>query len=232
MYLYNPRTLRRYHIDTDTWEDSIPVRLVHRDGATELFVDPSPILDDNEKIVLFYIVGQIGGDSARCLSSQTSCVKLFRSATEVQDSDGAAFVIDEGNRAEIAITSTSTASDPDIFKGPAGFVLYISRGPSVQVLSSDNLRGSYANVPGLPDGIMARGSGGIPSGHYEVSTSQYWTYVHAPQGNTPVIRRAVHRSVISPISDAQFSTIITGCDFTGLGCSYRVESPGFAVNTS
>ncbi len=231
LYIYNPGTLRRYNIDTDTWEVPIPVNINQSNGAPEMFVDPSTILEEGGRIVLFYLVGQTGGDPARCLANQTSCTKIFRSATEVNGSDGAAFIVDSGSRAEINITSSDTASDPDIFNSSAGYMLYISRGNSVQALSSSNLRGSYSNIAGLTDGILVNGSGGIPSGYYDANTSQYWTYVHRPQGNVAVIRLAQHASISSPVQESKFSTILTGSNFSGLGSSYTVESPGFTVNT-
>lgn len=230
LYVYNPGTVRRYRIDTDTWEDPIPVSVRHADGKHEMFVDPSAVLDNDGKIVLFYLVGLRGGDPARCPQGQKSCTKVFRSATEVEGSDGAAFVVDSGNRAEISINSFETASDPDIFEDPSGYIMYISKGIDIWALSSSDLRGNYTFVPQLPDGTLARGSGSVPSGYYDAAANEYWTYVHSSREGTSVIRRAAHSSLDMPIPDATFSTIISGSSFPGLGSFYMVESPGFAVN--
>lgn len=230
LYVYSPGQLRRYHIDTDTWEDPIQLGVMDSAGKFELFVDPSPVLDNNGQIVLFYLVGQMGGDPARCLAGEPSCTKFFRSATEVPGSDGASFNADSGNRLEIPIASQETASDPDIFKGPSGFILYISRGPSVQVFSSADMRGTYQKASNLPDGILVDKLGGIPAGHYDSATGVYWTYVHAAQGSPPIssIRRATNLNLNMQVSE--FSTVLSGSTFDGLTSSYRVESPGFAVN--
>ena len=240
LYVYSPGIVRRYRIDTDKWEDPVPVRLMGSDGGPEEFVDPSAWVDEEGKIVLFYMVGMRGGDPAQCAQGQTTCTKIFRSATEVNGGDGADFVVDGGNRVEIQISAQpmgsenfwlSTASDPDIFKGPGGYVLYISRGNSVQVFSSDELRGSYVMASGLPNGLLNSNSGGIASGHYDAGSGKYWTYVHSNEGgSTTVIKRAVHSSIAVPLAPSDFSTMISGSSFPGLGSAYRVESPGFAVN--
>lgn len=235
LYVYTPGMVRRYLIDTDTWKDSVPVSVSLKlsSGKSEEFVDPSPMLDDNGSIVLFYLVGLKGGDPARCQSGQASCTKTFRSATELAGGDGASFLVDTGNRAEITIVSSGSASDPDIFKGPEGFVMYVARDGGVQALSSNELRGSYQNITGLPGGMLvAAGMGSVPAGYYNDKTGEYWTYVHKPQGSVSGIKRAVHSSLGAAIPEASFTTIISGTDFSGLNSSYTVESPGFAVNTA
>lgn len=238
LYVYTPGMVRRYLIDTATWKDSapVPVSLKLSSGESEEFVDPSPILDDNGSIVLFYLVGQRGGDPARCQSGQTSCTKTFRSATEVSGGDGASFIVDTGNRAEINITSSGSGSDPDIFKGPEGFLMYVARDGGVQALSSNDLRGSYQNSTGLSNGMLvAAGMGSVPAGYYNDKAKEYWTYVHKSQGTVASIRRAVHSSLNTAIPEASFSTIISGTTFpdsAGLGSSYTVESPGFELNTT
>lgn len=235
LYVYTPGMVRRYQIDTNTWKDTAPVTVSIRksDGSTEMFVDPSPILDENGRVVLFYLVGQSVGDPARCLSGQASCTKIIRSATEVSGSDGTSFLVDNGNRIEITITSSETASDPDIFKGPDGFILYIARNGGVQALRASDLHGNYQNVSGLSNGMLINmGSGSVPSGYYDETTGEFWTYVHTPQGNTSNIKRAVSSGINTSIPDSSFKTVISGGNFPGLGSSYTVESPGFALNTS
>ncbi|MEK6672073.1 MAG: hypothetical protein AABY42_01170 [Nitrospirota bacterium] len=222
-------------IDTGIWKDSAPVStsIKFSSGESEDFVDPSPILDNNGSIILFYLVSQKGGDPARCQSGQTSCIKTFRSATEVSGSDGASFLVDAGNRVEISITSSESASDPDIFKGPGGFVLYIARNGGVQALSANDLRGNYQNISGLSNGMLVdTGLGSVPAGYYNDTSGEYWTYVHRPQGNTSSISRAVHNRIDAALSSSSFSTVISGSTFPDLGSSYTVESPGFAVNTT
>lgn len=235
LYVYTPGMMRRYMIDTGTWKDSAPVSASIKlsSGESEEFVDPSPVLDNNGSIVLFYLVGQKGGDPARCLSGQATCTKTFRSATEVSGSDGTSFLVDEGNRVELIINSSETASDPDVFKRPDGYVLYIARNGGIQALSSNDLRGNYQNIPGLPNGMLvAAGDGSVPAGYYDDTTGEYWTYVHRPQGNTSSISRAVHNRIDTALSASSFSAVISGSTFPDFESSYTVESPGFAVNTT
>ncbi len=167
----NPATVRRFHITTNTWENPVAVQIL-RGGVAERWVDPSLILDDLGRIVIFYLVGQASGDPATCSPGETSCVKIFRSATEVDGSDGGAFNADAGNRAEEAITMPGIASDPDIFRGATGYVLYIARSGSIKVRTSNDLRGSYVIVPSLPDGKLDMPSGrSVSSGYYDPAAS-------------------------------------------------------------
>lgn len=234
LYVYSPQKLRRYDLVTGTWSDAINVSMKTSDGVTEKYVDPSPMLDSDGKITLFYLVGTTSGDPATCASGQTSCTKIIRSATEVTGSNGASFIVDSGNRAEITVDtagSTASASDPDIFADPNGYVLYVSRGSGVQALTSSTLRGTYSNVSGLTDGMLVATSGGIPAGHYDSATGKYWTYVTSNQSDgSQIVRRAVHSSLGTALTESSFSNFITGSSFTGLGSSYLVASPGIAIN--
>ena len=78
----------------------------------------------------------------------TECEKYVDSATEIEGSDGAAFTLDPGHRATVTLRTDGsgdrTASDPDVFRGDAGFVLYVSHGPSLSVWTSADLRGTFA----------------------------------------------------------------------------------------
>jgi hypothetical protein len=228
LYVYTPGQVRRYRFSTNTWEDPVQVTLTDPE-ANGMFVDPSPFVDNQGRLVLFYLLGAIGQDPAGCAPGETTCVKHFHSATEVADSDGTAFVAESGDRVQITISPSnpSSASDPDIFYDGSRYVLYISRGANVQVYTSLTLHGSYTLSTNLPDGYLTHG-GGVPAGHFESATARYWTYVHTPQG---VIRRAVHASLDVPLADGDFITVLSGSSI-GLGASYRVESPGFAVNTA
>ncbi len=231
LYVYTPGTVRRYRIDNGLWEDPIPAKVKQENRKAELWVDPCAILDDRNRIVLFYLyVEKIGSNPAGCPPGVKSCTKYFRSATEVEGSDGTEFLVDSGNRAEIRITARESAADPDVFAGPSGFVLYLSRGQSVQALSSPSLRGTYTDISGLSNGMLICGSGGVPSGHYDAQTKTYWTYVFQSQGRTEVIRRARHARLDAPPADSAFTATITGATIEGLGRSYAVASPGFAVN--
>lgn len=236
LYVYIPGRMTSYNLETNTWEATSDVSIRHADGTTEPFVDPSPIFDDNGYIVLFYLVSgtSTSGDPATCASTETSCTKVFRSATEIPGSDGTRFTVDSGNRAEITVVSSGnqrSASDPDIFAGPSGYVIYISRGMGVQVLTSSTLRGNYTNVTGLSGGMLVDGPGGIPAGHYDATSGQFWTYVTTNQtGGSQIIRRAVTTSLSTTIAESSFATVMSGAGVSALGSSFITASPGFLVN--
>ena len=113
----------------------MPVTLTDPE-ATGGFVDPSPFVDEQGRLVLFYLLGIIGQNPASCAPEETTCVKHFHSAVEVEGSDGTAFVAEPGDRVQVTIHMPGSASDPDIFYDGSRYVLYISRGANVQVYTS------------------------------------------------------------------------------------------------
>jgi hypothetical protein len=230
IYMYTPGFLRRYHIDTNVYDSPVSVTVM---GTTNGFVDPDPIIDASGNIVLFYLPGLQGGDPAACPTGQSTCTHVIDSATEAAGSDGASFTRDAGDRATLTLSSggsgnlSMTASDPDVFAGPTGFVLYVSRGPSVEALSASMLQGTYSDISGLAGGMLVNGAGGVPTGHYFSSTGQFWTYISATD-NT--IKLAVTTSLGTAIPSTSFSTVLSGATFPGLGGS-TVGSPDFALNS-
>jgi len=219
VYVYNPGRVRRYTISTQTMDTGVAVSMRTRTGAIEHFVDPAPYLDPStNKIILFYLSSTgVIGDPAQC----TTCP--MRSATEVEGSDGTQFVVDSGDRILVA-----RGTDPDIFFDGTRYIMYISEGASVRVATSPVLQGSYTLVSTLPGGLLTN-TGGVPAGHYDPATAQYWTYLHTPD-NPSVIKRAIHPDFSRTLTESDFLTVVAGATFTGLGASYVVQSPGFTVN--
>jgi hypothetical protein len=229
IYIYTPGQLARYHLGTGVLEGPMKVTV----SGTEGFVDPSAILDGEGRLVLFFLHGQKGGDPAQCPPQETTCEKRFGSATEVEGSDGARFTADEGDRATVALSAAGpirTASDPDIFFDGAQYVLYISYGPGTSVWASPELRGTYAQIPGLAGGLLSDGTGGIASGHFDPLSRQYWTFAHAPkQGQATSIRRALHADFSRQLGESDWNVVVSGAS-AGLTQTTNVESPGFAIN--
>ncbi|MBI4277378.1 MAG: hypothetical protein HY660_02880 [Armatimonadetes bacterium] len=226
--------VRRYDMASGALIGESRATIEHSDGTQQAIVDPSPTIDEQGRIVLFVLVHD-GGNPGSCPAGVSSCAKVFLSATEVAGSDGTRFVVDPGARFEITLSSDESATDPDIFKGADGYLLYIFKGSDNNVLaaSSGSLRGTFALIPGLPGGVLATGEGGIQSGHYDQATGQYWLYVHTRPpgpGDIAIIRRAVHDAVNTPVPAGAFETVIAGATFPGLRASFTVESPGFTVN--
>ena len=228
LYVFIPGTVARYHLDTGKIDLPQPVTITTSNNSDELFVDPSIIIDANGNLVLFYLLGQIGSDPARCPPGVFSCMKVIHSATEVAGSDGTRFIVDPGDRADISINGQETASDPAIIKDSNGYTLLISRGQSVEAMISSDLRGTFRDIPTLPGGILVSNLGGVPDGYYDSTNGQYWIYVTSGMNNS-VIRRAVSNDITSPLSEGQFSTVLSGSSI-GLGSSFMVASPGITPN--
>ncbi|MEK6981869.1 MAG: hypothetical protein AABX38_02970 [Candidatus Micrarchaeota archaeon] len=229
LYVYTPGVLRRYQIDNDVWETPLNVQMTNSIGANELFADPSLILDEEKNLVMFYLVGQIGSDPARCQPYDNSCFKKIRSATEIKGSNGAKFIVDSGDRLEASITEKESASDPDVFSNSGGYTLLLSKGMSIQLSRSTSLRGSYLESSALSKGLLTNNAGGIPSGYYDKENNQYWVFVHTNEDGLSVIKRAVVNNLNVQIPSSAFTPILTG-NRIGLGSNYNVESPGFAIN--
>ncbi|HIP97047.1 MAG TPA: hypothetical protein EYH32_07515, partial [Anaerolineae bacterium] len=229
LYIYTPGRLARYHLDTNTLDPPTPVDIADLPGG---FVDPSLFIDEQGRLVLFFLYGQPGSDPAGCAPGETTCVRQIGSATEVDGSDGAAFTLDAGQRVSMTVDPQSaikTASDPDIFFDGEQYVLYLSHGASTSVWVSDELRGAYAQATSLPQGLLTLGTGGVPAGYFDPLSGQYWTFAHINRNGLLVIRRAVHGDLSRQLGESDFVTVISG-ESLGLGMTYSVGSPSFAVN--
>lgn len=230
IYVYNPGTLVRFHLDTGVQDQPRLVSLSFTNGTSAIFVDPSLVLDSSGILHLFYLPGIAGQDPAQCPTGQTTCTKHIMSATEVAGSDGGSFIVDPGTRVDFSV-SQCCFSDPAVFQGPAGYYLYVSEGQAVLAFDSSSLAGSYSGIQGLSNAVLVpQGTGGVPAGYYDDSSRTFWTFITQGQ-SVQVIARASTSSIGSEASGSSFSTILSGCSFRGLGCSYTVGSPGFHLNT-
>ena len=221
LYIYTPGQVRRYRGATGTWEAAVPVTLT--DALADSYVDPSLTIDGLGRLVMFYLIGIFGQDPAQCAPAEPSCTKHFHSATEDAGSDGTSFTVNPGDRAAVTIGNPGSASDPDLYSDYGRYVLYISRGASVQALTSGALHGVYTNVPALPGGILTT-RGGVPAGHFHPQTARYWTFVQSGD-----IYRAAHASLDSPIPNMDFMSVVNPVAI-GLGPDFEVGSPSFALN--
>lgn len=227
LYIYaTRRQVARYHLDKNLLETPVTVNL---SGLSSGYVDPSPIVDEQNRLVLFFLRGQGTGDPAQCPPDQTTCVKQFGSATEVAGSDGTQFALDTGDRATVTVSASGSirsASDPAVFYDGSKFVLYISYGPSISVWDSSTMKGSYSLVQSLPSGLLNMNSGGVPSGYFDRKSQMYWTFAHTQKDGVSVIRRAVHSDFSKQLTESDWKTILTGTG-VGLTSTTNVESPGF-----
>ncbi|MFH0867457.1 MAG: T9SS type A sorting domain-containing protein [Bacteroidota bacterium] len=228
LYIYTPGKVLRYDKTLSAW-DAAPVMISIQDsaGGNVNFVDPSAFVDDQGRLVLFFLNStgiQMGQDPAGCQTYP--CYKFFDSAIEVAGSDGTQFIMQSGRRAVINLPSSGSASDPDIFFDGTKYIMYISRGGSTYACQSDSLHGTYTAMPDLSNGMLTY-QGGIPCGNYDSSSGNYWTYVHSNVSGNTVIRQAIHTGFNALLNT--FNTVISG-PIIGEPSTTKTESPGFCTN--
>jgi uncharacterized protein (TIGR03437 family) len=228
LYLYSPGRLNRYDRENNTWQTAVNVSIRDQANQPVNFVDPSPLIDEQGRIVLFFLRGNRPGEGDPAGCNPYPCTKYFGSAVEVEGTDGAEFVLQAGWRAEIVLQA-GVLADPDIFFDGQRYVLYISAGPNTLAYSAPQLHDTYRPIAGLPNGVLTTG-GGVPCGHFDATTGQYWTFVHTNEQGRTVIRRAAHDTLERQLLPSQFETIITATKF-GLEATASVASPGITVNT-
>ncbi|HFC08967.1 MAG TPA: hypothetical protein ENJ54_03775 [Chloroflexi bacterium] len=220
LYIYTPGAVTRYHFDTGVLEATQRVTV---EGLPQGFVDPSLMLDDQGRLVLFFVQGVIGGDPGGC-NGEAQCERTVRSAVEVSGSDGTRFQPVEGARVTVTVgqgQAFRSLSDPDVFSDGQRMVLLTSHGLSVQAWESPNLHGAYSLIS-----VLSRGQGGVPSGYYDPQSQRYWIYVHySPNLQTPtVIRLARVPGLKRSLSASDFVTVFSGQSI-GLGSTWAVASP-------
>ncbi len=230
LYIYTPNEV--VIIDETTGEVSEPIEVqIDTDQLPAGFVDPSPILDDQGRIVLFFLPGSFGAIGT-CPGGETTCTIEFFSATETDARDGIHFTLDEGTRAAVDLditTAYKTATDPDIFYDGSQYVLYISEGASMAVYTSDTLRGSYTLSAELPGGLITDGTGGVGCAIFDATSGSYWTFAHATVDGLSVIRRAVHADLSTQLAEDDFSTVLTGPAIGLSDTQGNIASPGVWV---
>ena len=234
LYVYDRQYLTKYDLVSSTQDEHVPGPMgkdlskqvtVEGLGAAG-YVDPSLIIDDEGRLVLFFMHGILGADPAQCLPEESSCIKYFSSATEVVGSDGKRFKLNDGYRVSITVGDGAHrgASDPDIFFDGNQYVLYISHGTAISVWTSPSLKGNYSHVGDLSDT-----EGGVPAGYYHRNTGKYWTFSHITQDGVTVIRRANHSDLDSVLPAQKWIDVISA-PILGLPSTRDTGSPGFTVN--
>ena len=217
LYLFNPGKRRVYDLAGGSVTGA-SVSISDAIGNTVSYVDPSAIVDDEDRMVLFFLnsTGVPPGTDPAAGSDP----KAFDSATEDASSNGLAFTLEPGPRVE------ALSSDPDVFYDGSRYVLYISYGSNTRAYESATLHGSYTGLPGLGPDAMLTSVGGVPAGHYDADNVEYWTYVHAHAGGANVVRHAVHASLDSALTASNFVTVVQAADL-GLDSATSIESASF-----
>jgi len=219
LYLYSLPELRR--IDLATQEVLPGSELTFRSEDTVFHADPSMILDEDGRIVMFFLEGSKGTDPASC--PETPCTKRILSATEEAGSLGSVFTVDEGARLELEITEEGPArvSDPDIFVDTAGYTMLISRGQSVRVYHSAELRGTFEAVA---KDHLTPGTGGVPAA--DRVEGQYWLYVSVDKdgGSSSEIQWAALDDLSQAVPEDTLTPISVSPELDG---DTMMGSPGF-----
>lgn len=160
LYVYSTSGLRRMNVATGAVSPDLKVKL---SGAKSGFVDPSLTQLPDGRLLLFFLPGQQGMDPAGC-GSEASCVREIYSAVEVADSAGTEFIVNPKPLVSATLTGQTTFSDPDIFWNGSQWVLYVSRGPSIDAYTSNSLDGPFTlservsqNIGGVGAGIVIDG---------------------------------------------------------------------------
>jgi len=238
LYAFGGRgTIKRYHFDTDEWEDSVPYSTTTNPIRWN---DKSPVLGEDGLIHLFFLSSEVeNGDPAECPSSSTeSCTQYFRSAIEVEGSDGTLFELQDTPNLVIDIAPGERASDPDVFQMADGrWGMLITWLEGTALFTSDTLHGEYqpAEELGYPP-FLTEAFYGLGVSHYMPEEDVYWTYVNTPQdipGTQDImiqIERAVHTNFDNLLSPSDFEIVLQDNDGSGLPEGYWAASPGFTLN--
>ena len=196
LYIYSLPELHRLDLVSGSWLPTARAHVFDDKGNMVIHVDPSPVLDENNNIVLFCLKGVPGIDPATCGLTERTCTKKFLSATELSGSQGTRFRIDSGVRASVSLRGSGDfASDPDVFQDHKGYVMYVSRGQATDVYRSQTLQGSYE----LQNRLTETG-GGVPAGFYDFDEEVYWSFSskHVAQPWMQEIRMSRHTSLEHP----------------------------------
>jgi hypothetical protein len=236
LYVYTGASLVRYHFDTGVIDEPVQVEISPGKGMDPdepiMLTDVSLIRDEQDRLVVFFLVGKMGSDPAMCAPGESTCTKSIGSATEVEGSDGGAFVVNADKRISEEIgdgKAFMSLSDPDIFTDGKDFYLLLSHGTWISVWTSAELHGTYQKLNVPPMGFLSTGSGGVASGYYHTDEGHIWIFsnVHLEEGM--VIRFAVTQDLSRQLEEEDWIKILSGEEI-GLGSGYNVESPGFTVN--
>ncbi|MSP26325.1 MAG: hypothetical protein EXR75_14450 [Myxococcales bacterium] len=227
LYIYTPGKLVRYHTDTGVLDAPV---LVDVAGSTG-FVDPSPLLDKDGRIVLAFlhcVDAANGGKPSMCFTPQKNYDHVIGIATEKDGSDGASFTLATNTGLALyALPGSASGTDPDLFTDGVYSYLYVSFGSNIGVWRASELTGSYQRLKISGGDFLSNVAGGVPAGHVE--GGQFWTFAHTSKDGTPVIRRAIHTGFDKLLQDGDWQTVLSGPSL-GMSQTTLVESPGFAVN--
>jgi hypothetical protein len=234
VYVYTGPSIVRLHLESGTADTPATISLQTPDGkpADVLPTDVSLIIDDQDRLVLFFLYGTMGSGPAMCAPGEATCARRIGSDTEVEGTDGAEFVLDDGDRLSVSVgagTPFQSVSDPDISPDGRDMYLLLSHGSWMTGWTSLDLRGAYRQLNVPPMGFLTAGSGGVGAGHFDASSSNIWLCAHVYQQVGMVIRRAAVKDLARQLEESDWTTVLTG-EGLGLGQGVNVESPGFAVN--
>lgn len=195
-------------------------------GSDTMWVDPSLLLNGSE-LYLFYLPGILGTDPASCTSYP--CTKAIHSAI-ANDASLTTFTQTTGDRVSVDFTSSGGMSDPDIVARLDGtYLMYVSSGPSTWVFTGSLISDTFLSPDGTSNRVISSNEGGVPSA-IEVGTD-IWLYVTKGDPATFVesIKRAVSPDGITPLTSADFTTVLDYQVVSGAASTFNVSSPSIMI---
>ncbi|MBM75919.1 MAG: hypothetical protein CMK59_11005 [Proteobacteria bacterium] len=206
LYLYAMHFRYRYNFEEGEWSEPTDVSVLNAAGELDRHVDPNPVLAEDGRIVLLYLNNDQNGDPASCV--EFPCVKSFRMAVEKNGSDGTEFELAQELISVELSQEQRIAADPDLFIGPDGYYIYLSRGQAIEVHKSTSLWGPYEPAYELPDHRITRNGGGVPAGYYDWNTSMFWTFSTKHLDSTAFTDiRMVRHSSFEHQDEAEFESL-------------------------
>jgi hypothetical protein len=150
VYIFTGPSVVRLHLQSGMVDapTTISMRTAAGEPADVLPTDVSLIVDEQGRLVLFFLYGTMGSDPAMCAPGEATCTKRIGSATEVEGTDDAEFILDDGERLSVSVgsgTPFQSVSDPDISTDGRDMYLLLSHGSWMTAWSSPDLRDSTSH---------------------------------------------------------------------------------------
>lgn len=197
LYIFAVRMqVRRFHHDTDTWEEPVAMTLLDEQGNSIPLSDPSPILGEDGLLHMMYMESSLDGDPADC--EEPTCTMNFVSAIEVEGSDGTLFQQQPGLRAQVTVTQGERCADPSLFRREdGGYAMEVLRQDDTVLLLSDQLHGTYTPAQGLREGgVFAPLYYGLMDSQWDPVSERYLSAASVAHiienGDPPLVATELH----------------------------------------
>lgn len=206
------------------------------------FADPSLTMDDNGRLVLFFLsvdrppVWALSPEERGCLQGEnhcpgdlkptpaagpgscpagaSRCQRTILSAIEVPESDGTQFRLQAGERVRATVPGGGYFGASAVWRDTSDYILYARRNAQVEAYVSSQLNGEFRHRATIAGATGA-------SGYYDPISQRYWTFIT----DDSTIKRAIHPT-LAALSPGAFKAIFEAAQL-GLTIS---GPPSFAPN--